>query len=759
MSGFRLRPWLLLTASLYATLLSACASGGGGSPASPSPPATPLVPPAPPPPPPPPPVTPSVTGAEYKLNPGLGFIHPEAAWAAGATGAGQIVAVIDSGVDTSSPDLTGRVSSDSTDLVTSRTSTAITGRHGTEVATVLAAGFNGFGQVGVAYGATILSVRVDEPGTCSSSNGCSFNTTDIATGLDYAVAHGAKIINLSLGLDTPSPVAIQQALQRAVAAGAVIVAAAGNDGPSAPNPIYPAAFASDSRYVGSIIAAGALNAAGTDIASFSNRAGSAANDFLLAPGENVTADCTTAGCSIVDGTSFAAPHIAGALALLLSGFPNLTGAQAVDILLRTADDLGAPGTDPIYGRGMLDIARAFAPVGSLSLASASGGLTPASTSGGGTLTAVSGQAFGLAFKGLTNLKTVGFDDYRRMYPIDLSSALTAMGRRSAVIPSDGPVLHSTTDVTTRDGGHLTLAAQTAIEPLVDTGGPSELLQQRRPNAVQADYQSGNLAFSLWSGQQGYAPSAVAAPADAFSQLAFAQQTGRVSFIRGRWTLSAEQGFGDRGDTPGVDFAENAGLVAAASTAYSRFVAQTRHQDWTLTLGLGLLSETGGPLGSLMPQGSAYAMPASTRYLMIQGEWRIAPGLTLVAKGAVGSTHAQGAALSLDATSSTWAVEADAACRAVCSGLFVSLSQPVRVERGALAAYLAEQPAQYLDPLVYSWRTATAAPDGRELDWGVGLWRNLGGAVLRVEANAFADENNRRDLPLNLGLTASLASRF
>ena len=153
------------------------------------------------------------------------------------------------------------------------------------------------------------------------------------------------------------------------------------------------------------------------------------------------------------------------------------------------------------------------------------------------------------------------------------------------------------------------------------------------------------------------------------------------------------------------------------------------------------------------------MPAMTRYLLAEGDWAAAAGLTLVAKAAVGTTHAQGVAFSLNAVSSSWSVEADAACRVICSSLFVSLAQPVRVERGSVGADLAEQPAQYLDPLVYTLRTASAAPHGRELDWSVGFSRLVGSATFRLQANAFIDENNRRDLPVNLGLTASVASRF
>jgi hypothetical protein len=763
----RYRLLAVMAAGLCVSTLAGCAGGGGAGSGVPTPTPTPVpvpIVPTPTPIPIPTPIpTPSTTSQEYLRNPGLAMIHPDAAWAVGATGSGELVAIIDSGVDTTSPDLVGVVSSASTDIVTSRTSPAIVDRHGTEIATVIAANFNGTGTVGVAYNASILSVRTDSPGTCTTTDGCSYNTNDLATGVDYAVAHGAKVINLSVGSDTQAPQNFQDALARAAAAGVVIVAAAGNDFDTDPvrgaNPIYPAAYATDPRFQGLLIAAGALDATGTTIAPFSNRAGTAAADFLMAPGTGIWTDCMAGTCEVVSGTSFAAPHIVGALALLLSGFPNLTGAQAVQILLQTADDLGAPGVDPIYGAGRLDIAKAFQPVGSLSVAGSSGREAIAVNASGTVPAAVVGPAFGQSFTGLSNLKTVGFDNFHRMYGLDLGPVLSSISQRSPIVPSDGPVQHSTVNLDTASGAHLTLAVQEGLKPLVSTGGPDELLQSRLPNSAQVDYSAGAMRVSLWTGREGYAPNAVAAPADAFSQLAFAQQTGRVSIAHGAWTFSAEQGFGDRGDTSGVDFTSGPNTVQAQSTSYSRFAANIDRGRWGAVFGLGVLTEAGGPLGSMLSAGSAYAMPASTKYATVETHWNPMPGLTLTARGALGETHAQGAAFSLNAVSSSWGVEAATVCRFVCSGLSLGLTQPVRAENGALGAYLAEQPNAYTDPLVYSWRKVDATPGGRELDWSVSAWRNFGRSVFSLQANAFTDENNRKDMPLNLGLTASLRSSF
>ena len=110
--------------------------------------------------------------------------------------------------------------------------------------------------------------------------------------------------------------------------------------------------------------------------SFSNRAGAHSAQYLTARGERMC--CVyengqvyvdpSGYVYVVSGTSFSAPQVSGAAALLAQAFPNLTGRQIAQILLSSAFDAGAPGTDPIFGRGILDIAKAFQPLGATALA-------------------------------------------------------------------------------------------------------------------------------------------------------------------------------------------------------------------------------------------------------------------------------------------------------------------------------------------------------------------------------------------------------
>ncbi|MEC8534209.1 MAG: S8 family peptidase, partial [Pseudomonadota bacterium] len=242
-------------------------------------------------------------------------VKAEAAWRAGATGSGVTVAVVDSGVSRDTADLVGRISAASTDVVPGRNTPYVAdSSHGTRVSGVIASNFNGQGTIGVAYESTILSIRTDISDCEEKNTDVCFSSSDLVRALDYAVAKGVKIINMSLGGDDRLGSAFEAALLRAVNAGAVIVASSGNDGEA--NPGWPARYAVDPRFAGAVIAVGSHNASNA-MSSFSNRAGVAAAGYISAPGELIVTGCDTTSCWRVSGTSFSAPHVAGALALLM----------------------------------------------------------------------------------------------------------------------------------------------------------------------------------------------------------------------------------------------------------------------------------------------------------------------------------------------------------------------------------------------------------------------------------------------------------
>lgn len=286
------------------------------------------------------PDVPNLAGTNWAAD----LIHAPAVWAKGYTGQGEVVAVVDSGVDYTHPDLSSNIWTNSKeipgngvdddrngyvddvhgwDFVSSDNSPLDENGHGTHVAGTIAAVRNGFGVTGIAYGAKIMPVRVLD------SEGLG-GYTDIATGIRYAVDNGANVINLSLGGDYSSTIA--QAIQYAAAHNVVVAMAAGNE--SAAQPDYPAGFANQWG-----IAVGAVDKS-DQLASFSNRAGTAPLNYVVAPGVDIDSTTPNNTYSRFQGTSMATPHVAAIAALMLSANPKLTAAQVVADLAGTAVHTG-----------------------------------------------------------------------------------------------------------------------------------------------------------------------------------------------------------------------------------------------------------------------------------------------------------------------------------------------------------------------------------------------------------------------------------
>ena len=446
----QLRDYLLASCALPLILLSACGGGASTGVASAPPPPAPAV---VPPPPPPPPTGSTFDTAEYMRSTAAVQAQALVAYQAGATGRGVVAAVIDSGVDQSSAEFTGRISPLSADLAGTR-GIQDEGGHGTAVAGVLLAGKNDSGIHGIALGATLLVARTDTPGTCSNTtgpdSGCSHNDSNIARGVDLAVTAGARVINMSLG-GSPANSTLRAAIGRATAAGVIIVISAGNDGVTDPaaaaNPDPLAQIANDPVARGLVLIAGATDASQV-LADFSNRAGNGAAQYLTALGVRIQANDENGVAFRWSGTSFSAPVISGAVALLAQAFPNLTGAQIVDLLFRTTTDLGATGTDTVYGRGELNIARAFAPQGQTSLGRST---VAVSLMNNGTLSAPMGDAA----KG--GMVTTIRDVYDRDFTVDLSPTL---GRAPQSLQL-APALGDTRRHLNARGGAMTLALSVA----------------------------------------------------------------------------------------------------------------------------------------------------------------------------------------------------------------------------------------------------------------------------------------------------------
>ena len=236
------------------------------------------------------------------------------AWAT-SQGAGVVVAVIDTGLDAAHPDLAGRVLPE-IDLLPDVTPAPEQNGHGTRVASIIAGSLNATGMAGVAPQATILPVSALDPAGYGDSS-------TVARGIIAAADAGARVINLSLGGPDKDPV-LDQACAYAFAKGAVVVAAGGNSYLTGNQVQYPAASPN-------VLAVASVDRTGNP-SGFSN---TGPHIDIAAPGEGVLAALPGGGYDEESGTSFAAPHVAAAVALVLSANP---GAQCRGGRLRRADD-------------------------------------------------------------------------------------------------------------------------------------------------------------------------------------------------------------------------------------------------------------------------------------------------------------------------------------------------------------------------------------------------------------------------------------
>lgn len=419
---------LLAGSGVLVLMLSGCGGSAGGGAGGAGSVVLPPPPPAPVPAPAPPPVVAVVdfdTAEVGRSNAALAA-RAVAAWREGASGAGVVAAVIDSGVNPGLAEFSGRISPLSRDLAGTRGMADEDG-HGTSVTGVMLAARDGAGVAGVAWGATLLALRVDTPGSCAAADGCRYSSNAIAQGLEVATQAGARVVNLSLGGSGISA-ALRTAAERAGAAGVVSVVAAGNDGGAE---IGGFAAGLLQAAPSTTLVVGALEADGR-MAGFSNRAGVAADRYLTALGVRVRSFDASGTARFYSGTSEAAPVVSGAVALMADAFPALSGGEIAEILLKTVDDLGAPGVDAVFGRGQLNIERAFQPIGGLSI---TGVAAPVAVAGGSL-----GPAMGdLGVVGAALRRVKGRDAYGREFVQDLGAGLrrAAPGRVAAALFSGG----------------------------------------------------------------------------------------------------------------------------------------------------------------------------------------------------------------------------------------------------------------------------------------------------------------------------------
>lgn len=269
----------------------------------------------------------------------LAKIQGPMAWSLTVGATSITIAVIDSGVDPTHPDLASKLVP-GWNFLTSTSNTADVLGHGTAVAgTAAAATNNATGVAGVDWANMIMPLVV-----LDSSNYASYS--NIASAITYAADHGVRVINISIGGSSASST-LQNAVNYAWSKGAVIFASAMNNANS--TPYYPAACSN-------VVAVSATDS-NDNLASFS----SFGNWIdVSAPGASILTTNMGSGYGYWQGTSFSSPIAAAVAGLILSVKPSLSNSTVVSLLEQTSDDLGSSGWDQYFGYGRVNAYKAVA---------------------------------------------------------------------------------------------------------------------------------------------------------------------------------------------------------------------------------------------------------------------------------------------------------------------------------------------------------------------------------------------------------------
>ncbi len=366
---------------------------------------------------------PPTTGVERSYSPYIGQIRADYAYKMGDNGKGVKVGVIDTGIRATHTNFRGGRVATGYNALNGTTNVTDQVGHGSHVAGLIGGNMDGVGSFGVAWGATLVPIKVFGATGSTSSD-------ILSRGVVWAAQQKLPILNMSVGSSAPT---IQPAIQTAVNAGALIVAAAGNSGGA--NPDWPARYATQSWARNQIIAVGAVDA-NNRIASFSNRAGDTARWYLVAPGVNLVSSYHLSDntWAYMSGTSMAAPVVSGAAALLKGYWPQLTAPQMSQILFSTATRLcstavsaatcaASVNPDLVYGWGLVNVERALQPIGTVTTRTATGTTTTIvqMSLGSGTGSVATGVRAAAADGAFV---IAGTDSFNRQYNYDMGSTLS-----------------------------------------------------------------------------------------------------------------------------------------------------------------------------------------------------------------------------------------------------------------------------------------------------------------------------------------------
>jgi len=710
---------------------------------------------------------------EYLRSWSNNAVKAAAAHQRGYTGAGQTVAVFDSGIDANHPEFAGRLAT-GFDAVRGRVGTPrdVQG-HGTFVAGVIAAARDGVGMQGIAYDARILAVRI-----ANSTGSITLSDSALAGGIQYARTR-AKIQNHSWNSSATifdvSRASFESAYAQSIAQWRtsvntndnVVVWAAGNEGKSEVG-LYGAlpVWFSDLRSGWVVVAA--TDSSG-QIAGYSNRCGVAAAWCISAPGTALFSTTVGGGYGNNSGTSFAAPTVSGGVALIRQMWPFLQNSDVLGILFSTANKSGIYANSAVYGQGFLDLDAATRPVGTTSIAVGPTVETTVATSG--TLTATS-AAFGASLGSLGSLTNVMvLDSYKRDFyvpagsfvapafmPYDMErnirnigGAMLALeqenGVRYAVAADQGPSHHGlprfSVAMPMGEGERMTLT--TGLNPVHLNGGAAADLDGAgilaRADAVGSAH-LGLVGTESWA--VGYSM-----PLSAGITLSVAALNGDQADRPTEWRVDID---------PFQEFsrADVTGFTARAEMALgtAKLAVQSGHVREARTV-LGSASEGALSLGS----------GAATSFAGLSFEVPLAAGIAAFGGAEVGLSDVSAQAGSLvtglsGVTTSSFHMGI-AADEVFADGdrLGLVVSQPLRVEGGRVDL---NRPVarDMVGNVLYDASSHSLVPDGREIDVQLGYATSLdSGATLAMSGMMRMQPDNVRDAAPEGVFMASYRTRF
>ena len=737
----------LMIASAMTALAAALAGCAAGSTTPPPAPVAAIAPPTP--------VT-SPTQTEYQsteFDRSISAKNSNAleAWENGATGKGVKIGFVDSGLVADNPDFAGKIDAASRDIAGDRPMTDVYG-HGTALASIAAGARNDSGIQGIAFDATILMFKADDPGSCPDH--CSFSTDNLEQGIRLATEAGAKVINLSMSGTVTS--GLLDAASDAAKAGVIIVVSAGNDNASNPS-VFAEKLASEAP--GQVIIAGALGVQNgsvidyNSLSAISNSAGDYKDWFLGAPGYLVNVAYQHDGVNTVSGTSFAAPAVAGAVALLRQAFPNLSAKEVVQILLTTADDLGASGADTEYGQGRLNIGKAFEPIGQTALAGSSVLASPIEN---GAAPLAAGDAFE---KG--SLNAVVLDAYSRAFKLNLAKTI---GGATSAAPLTSMIM---ADVRTAplQAGELGIASATANVSITkrmgfsqEWIGPQAAIDSRLLDFTFISKPFARTSFALSKSNDvetlvdalnGSHPREQMNISQVFSSPGFANARSGAAALRhslGQVSITASR---EKGRAIESYIGDNNARYTLTGVALGSKLDGTR-----LSLGLSRLSESqtvlGGRFSTLFGQPGSKTLFLDAKASRSFGGWNVSAGAR---RGwttfAGGKATTSGYSLGISKEGIVTAND----------GLALHLSQPLRIERGGMSLML---PGSYdYSSASAAWRQAflSLSPSGREVVGELGYSRELKSGAMNFNLFGRRDPGHSATARTDFGGVARFVMRM